>query len=87
MISKHTFSEVLETLREHYGTGIYSTGDYSICRGNLIEAEDTIITILSECMGDEEDIIYDWVHGLLVTDESEVAELEICSKRGFQSVG
>ena len=57
MISKHTFSEVLETLREHYGTGIYNTGDYSICRGNLIEAEDTIITILSECMGDEDDVI------------------------------
>lgn len=83
MISKHTFSEVLETLREHYGTGIYNTGDYSICRGNLIEAEDTIITILSECMGDEDDVIYDWVHGLLISDEFEVSELEICSTHGF----
>ena len=34
-------------------------------------------------MGDEDDVIYDWVHGLLISDEFEVSELEICCTHGF----
>lgn len=82
MISKHTFSEVLDTLRERYIAGAFP-GISSSLRGTLADPEDAIITILSECMGDEEDVIYDWVHGLLITDELEVSELEICSTHGF----
>ena len=82
MISKHTFSEVLDGLREHYLAGYYEDTElcdqvYSPCRGNLIDAEDTIITLLSESLCDYDDVIYDWVHGLLITDESGVAHLEI----------
>ena len=82
MISKHTFSEVLDTLRERYIAGAFP-GISSSLRGTLADPEDAIITILSECMGDEEDVIYDWVHGLLISDEFEVSELEICSTHGF----
>lgn len=82
MISKHTFSEVLDTLRERYIAGAFP-GISSSLRGTLADPEDAIITILSECMGDEEDVIYDWVHGLLISDEFEVSELEICSAHGF----
>lgn len=82
MISKHTFSEVLDTLRERYIAGAFP-GISSSLRGTLADPEDAIITILSECMGDEEDVIYDWVHGLLITDELEVSELEIFSTHGF----
>ena len=75
MISRATFSYILDGMKEYYDarTDIYDleqTGSFGY--GNLVDAEDVILTLLVESVDDRDGLIYDWLHGTIQTQEDGV---------------
>lgn len=86
MISRATFSYILDGMKEYYDarTDIYDleqTGSFGY--GNLVDAEDVILTLLVESVDDRDGLIYDWLHGTIQTQEDGVVRLELSLGNGY----
>ena len=86
MISRNTFSEILNGLKEYYDARI-TVGNpdamYSFGCGNLVDAEDAILTLLSEGVYDCDGIIHDWLHGMYYTAEDGATYFKLPLNGGY----
>ncbi len=69
MITRSTFCAVLDKMKDHYDRNSETEFDYPMPDGSILTAESAILTILSEALNDDDNLIHDWVHGLMIQDK------------------
>lgn len=81
MITRNTFSEILEELKDYYDSSHYANSDYyaryDLGCGNLMDSDEAILTLLSESLNDCDDVIRGWLHGLYGTDENGIVHFDL----------
>ncbi len=82
MITRDTFCDVLDGIKDYYTTYGHaptkeSCSGYEVCECNLWEAEPTVLALLSEGLNDYDNVISDWVHGLFVVDEDGACYMDV----------
>lgn len=82
MISRNTFCDVLDNIKEYHTTYGQSHSradceDYAVCDYSLWDAESTVLALLSESLNDYDNLVSDWVHDLLVMDDDGVCYMDV----------
>lgn len=87
MITRNTFSEIVDGLRAYYTTHKFAEENetdatFLLDSGYHIDIEEAVFAVLSESLNDCDSIISDWVHGLCIEDEHGIVHFELCSRSG-----
>lgn len=82
MITRNTFCDVLDSIKEYHTTYGHSHSradceDYAVCGYSPWDTESIVLGLLSESLNDYDNLVSDWAHNLLVMDEDGVCYMDV----------